>query len=75
MCVCVCVCERERERPLSLRPQAHHATTQNIDPQRRSLPAAAIASLARGNTSLPSVASCTVVYNTSNKLAVLPKHH
>jgi hypothetical protein len=34
-------------------------------------PAAAIASLARGNTSLPSVASCTVVYNTANKLAVL----
>jgi len=34
-------------------------------------PATAIASLARGNTSLPSVASCTVVYDTSNKLAVL----
>jgi len=30
--------ERETERPLSLRPQAHHATTQNIDPQRRSSP-------------------------------------
>jgi hypothetical protein len=53
-----------RVSPFSLRPRAPHATTQNIDPQAVLLPATAIASLARGNTSLSSVASRTVVYNT-----------